>query len=303
MISGLVKIKPSVTRSFSAKLPLMMSHIFEDRTPKPTKWWVSKASCVSKTWPIRHGCHGCLSQEQHNLLMRASNRPSEGLSLWSLLEPLVASPSGAKQLRRWLQQPSTSEALKLLKFPEISSVVGICWIMLEYVGRPRNSCLMLWVHSRSTSHFLLEINYVNEDDSRRFVLKNWITDIHCTSWDNLTRCLVHSDTTQKWKELNGCDGIFIFSSFFFSNQAFGRSWPVFLVFLRLTFHDLLSPQLWDIQWNAGGTKRVNIVKPSIVAIWWFPKIGVPPVIIHTSGFPWNKPSINWGYPQCRRCPH
>ena len=45
-------------------------------------------------------------EEQHTLLMRVSKRPSEGLSLWSLLEPLVASPSGAKQLRRWLQQPS-----------------------------------------------------------------------------------------------------------------------------------------------------------------------------------------------------
>lgn len=46
-------------------------------------------------------------EEQHTLLMRVSKRPSEGLSLWSLLEPLVASPSGAKQLRRWLQQPSS----------------------------------------------------------------------------------------------------------------------------------------------------------------------------------------------------
>lgn len=60
----------------------------------------------SLSMPFRFIFRMLWHEEQHTLLMRVSKRPSEGLSLWSLLEPLVASPSGAKQLRRWLQQPS-----------------------------------------------------------------------------------------------------------------------------------------------------------------------------------------------------
>ena len=60
----------------------------------------------SLSMPFRFIFRMLRHEEQHTLLMRVSKRPSEGLSLWSLLEPLVASPSGAKQLRRWLQQPS-----------------------------------------------------------------------------------------------------------------------------------------------------------------------------------------------------
>ncbi|CAK9079419.1 MutS protein homolog 5 [Durusdinium trenchii] len=47
-------------------------------------------------------------QEQQNLLMRVSNK---GLSVYSLLEPLVASTGGQKQLRRWLRQPSRRREL------------------------------------------------------------------------------------------------------------------------------------------------------------------------------------------------
>ncbi|CAK9004219.1 unnamed protein product [Durusdinium trenchii] len=50
-------------------------------------------------------------QEQQNLLMRVSNKASEGLSVYSLLEPLVASTGGQKQLRRWLRQPSRRREL------------------------------------------------------------------------------------------------------------------------------------------------------------------------------------------------
>lgn len=64
-------------------------------------------------------------QEQHNLLMRASNRPSEGLSLWSLLEPLVASPSGAKQLRRWLQQPSRQVELLQQRHSAVEQLISL----------------------------------------------------------------------------------------------------------------------------------------------------------------------------------
>ena len=48
--------------------------------------------------------------------MRVSNRPTEGLSLLTLLEPLVASKAGGKQLRRWLLQPSRSVELLTLRY-------------------------------------------------------------------------------------------------------------------------------------------------------------------------------------------
>lgn len=48
--------------------------------------------------------------------MRVSNRPTEGLSLLTLLEPLVASKAGGKQLRRWLQQPSRSFELLTMRY-------------------------------------------------------------------------------------------------------------------------------------------------------------------------------------------
>eukprot|EP00913_Durusdinium_trenchii_P034112 g31927.t1 len=44
-------------------------------------------------------------------LLRVSNKASEGLSVYSLLEPLVASTGGQKQLRRWLRQPSRRREL------------------------------------------------------------------------------------------------------------------------------------------------------------------------------------------------
>lgn len=51
--------------------------------------------------------------DHHPSMIRGSGRPKEGLSLYGILEPFVASLAGRATLRRWLRQPSRDLCLLL----------------------------------------------------------------------------------------------------------------------------------------------------------------------------------------------
>ena len=79
------------------------------------------------------------------------------------------------------------------------------------------------------------------------------------------------------------------AKFFFKVSFFRHS-------LGAGFESSPFPSLRQRQMPLIRHQDLNIPISLISHIWWFPEIGVLPVIIHLWDFPWNKPSSYWGIP-------